>query len=152
MIVRVKKLIPEAVIPRYAKAGDAALDLTATSMTREGSKVVYGTGLAFEIPTGHVGLVFPRSSIHKSSLRLSNCVGVIDSGYRGEVMAVFDDKDFQQLISQGGTKLSSLGKSFSVGDRIAQMIIIPFPTIELEEAQELSETERGAGGFGSSGK
>lgn len=141
MQVRVKKLSENAVIPKYAKPGDAGLDLTATSMRREGSKVIYGTGLAFEIPLGYVGLVFPRSSIHKSSLRLTNSVGVIDAGYRGEVMAVFDCKT-----------LSSKAELFYVGDRIAQLLIIPYPSIELLESEELTETVRGDGGFGSSGK
>lgn len=143
MQVRVKKLSENAVIPKYAKPGDAGLDLTATSMRREGSKVIYGTGLAFEVPLGYVGLVFPRSSIHKSSLRLTNSVGVIDAGYRGEVMAVFDDKAF-------GTDDGNV--IFNVGDRIAQLLIIPYPSIELLESEELTETVRGDGGFGSSGK
>lgn len=139
MQVRVKKLSPFAVIPKYAKPGDAGLDLVATSATEEGTKIKYGTGLAFEIPEGYVGLVFPRSSIHKTSLRLTNCVGVIDSGYRGEVMAIFD-------CDQG-----AFGPEFKLGDRIAQMIIIPYPKIELVESEDLTDTERGAGGFGSSG-
>lgn len=142
MQVRVKKLSENAVIPKYAKPGDAGLDLTATSVRREGSKVIYGTGLAFEIPLGYVGLVFPRSSIHKSSLRLTNSVGVIDAGYRGEVMAVYDDKS----LAAKGAEL------FNVGDRIAQLLIIPYPSIELLESEELTETVRGDGGFGSSGK
>ena len=91
MKIRFKKLDPKAVTPSYAKPGDAGLDLTAiTHEYREnaaGRKLqVYGTGLAFEIPEGHVGLVFPRSSIFKTELSLANCVGVLDSGYRGEVI------------------------------------------------------------------
>lgn len=152
MQVKVKKLVKDAVVPKYAKAGDAGLDLTATSIKREGGKVVYGTGLAFEIPDGYVGLVFPRSSIHKSDLRLTNCVGVIDSGYRGEVMAVFDDKAFAPVRTDNGNQIAVLGNSFNVGDRIAQLIIIPYPQITLEEVEELTSSERGTGGFGSSGK
>lgn len=152
MQVKVKKLVKDAVVPKYAKPGDAGLDLTATSVKREGNKVIYGTGLAFEIPVGYVGLVFPRSSIHKSDLRLTNCVGVIDSGYRGEVMAVFDDKAFLPIQTDNGNQIAALGKSFAIGDRIAQMIILPYPAVELLESEELSDTERGDGGFGSSGR
>lgn len=153
MQVKVKKLVENAVVPKYAKAGDAGLDLTATSVKREGNKVIYGTGLAFEIPVGYVGLVFPRSSIHKSGLRLTNCVGVIDSGYRGEVMAVFDDKDYKVLIdTEKGNQVAALGTQFRVGERIAQMIVMPYPEVELLEVNELSSTERGEGGFGSSGR
>jgi dUTP pyrophosphatase len=150
--VKVKKLAANAVVPRYAKPGDAGLDLTATSVKREGSKVIYGTGLAFEIPVGYVGLVFPRSSIHKSDLRLTNCVGVIDSGYRGEVMAVFDDKAYAPVRTDNGNQIAAVGKGFGVGDRIAQMIILPYPSVELVKVDELSDTERGEGGFGSSGR
>jgi dUTP pyrophosphatase len=152
MQVKVKKLVKEAVVPKYAKAGDAGLDLTATSVKRERGKVIYGTGLAFEIPVGYVGLVFPRSSIHKSDLRLTNCVGVIDSGYRGEVMAVFDDKAYAPVRTDNGNQIAVLGQAFNVGDRIAQMIILPYPAVELLESEELSDTERGEGGFGSSGR
>lgn len=152
MQVKVKKLVENAVVPKYAKNGDAGLDLVATSVKREGGKVIYGTGLAFEIPLGHVGLVFPRSSIHKSDLRLTNCVGVIDSGYRGEVMAVFDDKAFSPVRTDNGNQIAILGNMFNVGDRIAQMIVMPYPEVELLEVNDLSSTERGEGGFGSSGR
>jgi dUTP pyrophosphatase len=140
MKVRFKKLVPEAVVPSYAKAGDAGLDLTATSKTWDEEKqlVVMGTGLAMEIPPGHVGLIFPRSSICKTPLSLANCVGVIDAGYRGEVKFMFRPGDRPR-------------KNYEVGDRIGQLIIMPFPSIEPEEAEELSDSERGAGGFGSSG-
>lgn len=152
MQVKVKKLFENAKIPKYAKPGDAGLDLTAVSMKREGNKITYGTGLAFEIPEGYVGLVFPRSSIHKSDLRLTNCVGVIDSGYRGEVMAVFDDKAHEFVDTKGGNKLAVLGRAFEIGERIAQLLILPYPAIELVESDSLSNTERGEGGFGSSGR
>jgi dUTP pyrophosphatase len=138
--VKIKKLEPNAVIPSYAKDGDAGLDLTATSVTyTDEDKTYYGTGLAFEIPKGYVGLVFPRSSIHKTPLTLSNSCGIIDSGYRGEVKAVFRNNGRHDSL-------------YKIGDRIAQIIILPYPEIELEEVDELSSTERGEGGFGSSGK
>ena len=92
MQVKIKKLSPEAVIPTYAKDGDAGIDLVATSMKFDGTQITYGTGLAMEIPEGFVGLVFPRSSIRKTDLSLSNSVGVIDSGYRGEIQATFNQR------------------------------------------------------------
>ena len=142
MQVKIKKLSPEAVIPSYAKVGDAGMDLVATSMKFDGTQITYGTGLAMEIPKGFVGLIFPRSSIRKTDLSLSNSVGVIDSGYRGEIQATFN----QKALSKNGSLL------YGVGDRIMQIIIIPYPPIEFEEVNELNNTERGEGGFGSTGK
>ena len=103
--VRIKKLVPEAVVPGYASPGDAGLDLTATSAEFDAAarKLKIGFGLAAEIPPGHVGLLFPRSSVHKTGLTLSNGVGVIDSGYRGEIRAVF-------YVPEGA-------KPYAVGDR-----------------------------------
>jgi dUTP pyrophosphatase len=142
MKVKIKKLVSEAVIPKYAKPGDAGLDLTATSLQLNPGieQVTYGTGLAVEIPEGYVGLIFPRSSISKMSLDLSNSVGVIDSSYRGEIMFKFNLR-----LETNDSYV------YKVGDRIGQLIIIPYPSIELEEADELSDTDRGTGGFGSSG-
>lgn len=142
MKVKMKKLHPDAVIPQYAKAGDAGLDLTATTKKNNGSQVVYGTGLAVEIPEGFVGLIFPRSSISKKDLTLSNSVGVVDSGYRGEIMFKFNHINDSELFG---------AEEYEIGDRIGQMIIMPYPNIELVETDELSSTERGTGGFGSSG-
>ena len=133
------KLDAGAIIPKYAKAGDAGMDLYAvTESFDEHGNYVYGTGLAMEIPEGHVGLIFPRSSISKTAHSLRNAVGVIDSGYRGEIMLKFDINTLNSPV-------------YKVGDRIAQIIILPYPQIEFEEAWELSKTERGSGGFGSSG-
>lgn len=139
MKVRVKKLHPEAVIPEYSKEGDAGLDLTAVSQRVDKTGYIeFSTGLAFEIPEGFVGLVFPRSSISNINLSLTNSVGVVDSGYRGEVKFRF--------------KPANAGRGiYEVGDRVGQIVIIPYPKIELTEAEELSETVRGDGGFGSSG-
>lgn len=139
MEIKIKKLTTNAVIPRYAKAGDAGMDLTATRMWFEDNNVCYGTGLAFEIPEGYVGLLFPRSSNAKKDLLLSNSVGVLDSGYRGEVTFKF-------------RQTSGIATVYEVGDRIGQIIILPYPIIEFKEVEELSETERGDGGYGSSGK
>lgn len=150
MEVRIKKLHPNAVIPTYAKDGDAGMDLTAVtkSYDRDGN-IVYGTGLAFEIPEGYVGLVFPRSSLSRLDIALSNCVGVIDSGYRGEVTAKFKPA---MLFNREQRPIILNNRIYEVGERVAQIIIIPYPQITFIEADELSETERGAGGYGSSGK
>ena len=140
MFVKIKKLHNNAVVPQYAKAGDAGMDLVATEVIDGyGFSVTYGTGLAMEIPEGFVGLVFPRSSIRKYELSLTNCVGVIDSGYRGEIQATFR--------KEAGIP----SKRYDVGDKIAQMIILPYPSIQFIETDELSDTERGEGGFGSTG-
>ena len=149
MDVRVKKLVENAVIPQYAHDTDAGLDLVATSVEQdEYGNIVYHTGLAFEIPEGYVGYIFPRSSLSKYSLRLTNCVGVIDSGYRGEVMFKYEPKN---TYTVGLVKKIS-GEIYQVGDRVGQLIIMPYPKINLVESDELSSTDRNEGGFGSSGK
>lgn len=138
MKVKIKKLHPDAVIPSYAKAGDAGMDLTAVRSTNDdGRHITYHTGLAVEIPKGHVGLLFPRSSVYKTSMALSNCVGVIDSGYRGEIMMKFAFSPYSNI--------------YGVGDRIGQLIIMPYPEVQFEEVAELSSTDRGVGGYGSTG-
>jgi len=138
MQVRIKKLNENAVIPTYAKGGDGGMDLVITTIKGETKyDITYGFGISMEIPEGFVGLVFPRSSIRKTDLVLSNSVGVIDSGYRGEIQATF--------------KRIGLNK-YEIGDRGAQIIIIPHPPIEFKEVDELTNTERGEGGFGSTGK
>lgn len=142
MIVKIKRLNEKAVIPQYAKAGDAGLDLTATAMEFDKyGNVVYHTGIAIEIPDGYVGLVFPRSSNCKKDLALTNSVGVIDSGYRGEI--TFKFRLYKSLFDS---------YKYDVGERVGQLIIMPYPKIEFEEVEELTETERGASGYGSSGK
>lgn len=160
MKVNIKKLHPDAVIPAYAKPGDAGMDLTAVSMKiDEYGNICYGTGLAFEIPEGYVGLVFPRSSNCKKGVILTNCVGVIDSGYRGEVSFKFRPLPLMASRLETTSKTAwfdedwrNIRLSFKVGDRIGQIIIMPYPQIEFEEVDELSETERGDQGYGSSGK
>jgi dUTP pyrophosphatase len=142
MQVKIKKLHVDAVIPAYSKPGDAGMDLTAVSATQDQyGNVVYGIGLAIEIPEGHVGLLFPRSSNSKTDLYLTNHVGVVDSGYRGEIMFKF--RPIDGLLN---------AKVFQVGERVGQLLIIPYPQIELVESAELSDSERGEGGFGSTGK
>jgi dUTP pyrophosphatase len=151
MKVRIQKLNPLAQIPSYAKDGDAGMDVIATSVISDTpEQITYGLGIALEIPNGFVGLVFPRSSIRKTGLQLSNSVGVIDSGYRGELQATFN-KIFGSEGFYDETKMQT-NEFYKVGDRVAQIMIIPHPPIEFEEADELSDTERGEGGFGSTGK
>ena len=146
MKVRIKKLNEGAIVPSYSKEGDAGLDFTAVEISRDNvGNITYHTGLAIEIPEGYVGLLFPRSSISKKQQFLTNGVGVIDSSYRGEIMA-----KFKPVMGTYDTILDLFeSNEYQVGDRIVQMIIIPYPQIEFEEVEELSETERGYGGFGS---
>ncbi len=150
MKVKIKKLQQDAVIPKYSKTGDAGMDLVATSKNEdEYGNMVYGTGLSFEIPIGYVGLLFPRSSNAKTHLLLSNSVGVIDSGYRGEVLFKFK-KTYNDIIEN--SLFHNVDYDYYEGDKIGQLIIMPYPQIEFEEVDELSETERGSGGYGSTGK
>ena len=147
MEVKIKKLVEEAVIPSYAKPGDAGLDLTAVSYDykEDIDCHVYGTGIAVEIPEGYVGLVYPRSSNRKTDAYMTNHVGVIDSGYRGEIMVSFKLRDYKE------GQIQQLFKPYEVGDKIAQLIIVPYPKIECNVVDELSTTERGEGGHGSTG-
>lgn len=168
--VKIKKLRPDAVIPSYAHETDCGMDLTAVSKTTDGyGNVVYGFGLAFEIPEGYAGFIFPRSSNHKSRLLLTNSVGIVDSGYIGEVTAKFAQRTSVSVPAKfwSRIKLLLLGKmddgdirtweacnssNHKVGDRVAQMVILPYPKVTFEEVDELSDTERGTGGYGSTGK
>ena len=140
MKIRFKKLHPDAVMPKRATDGAAGFDLTAVWQTwKDGGKVHYDTGIAVEIPTGYVGLVFQRSSVHKTGLMLSCCVGVIDSDFRSSISMIFN-------VGYGGCS------PYKAGDRIGQIVFVPVPAVELVEADELSETARGMGGYGSTGK
>ena len=139
MKIRFKKLSQSAVVPRKAHASDAGFDLTCTRYeVTNGELFTYHTDIAVEIPDGYVGLLFPRSSIYKQDLFLTNSVGVIDSCYRGEVTAKFRPHLF--------------AKPYDKGDRFAQMIIIPYPHVDFVEVDELSESDRGEGGYVSTGK
>jgi dUTP pyrophosphatase len=143
MKINIKKLHPDAIIPSYAKEGDAALDLTAVSMTSDPFRnIVYGTGLSLEIPDGYVGLLYPRSSVSKTGLSLANSVGVIDSGYRGEIILKYRFNKNLKI---------AYNNSPQVGDRVGQLMIVPRPKVELIEVEELSNSDRGVGGFGSTG-
>ena len=138
--IKFKKLVETAKMPTKAHPTDAGADLTAVSRewNEEYGCWIYGTGIATEIPEGYVGLVFPRSSIRKYTLSQCNAVGVIDSSYRGEIMVSY--------------KLTSdVEKIYNIGDKIAQLIILPYPEVSYTEVESLSETDRGENGHGSSG-
>lgn len=146
MKVKIKKLHPDAVVPTYATDGSACFDLTAICEPmihkNDDHAAIYRTGISFEVPTGHVMLIYSRSGHgFNDAIRLSNCVGVIDSDYRGEVMVSL-------RFDASGTHRS---KKVREGDRIAQAMILPVHKVGFEVVDELSETKRGNGGFGSTG-
>lgn len=144
LTVKVKKLNPNAILPFYSHENeDMCCDLTAVDYHYDAvyDNYVYHTGLAFEIPVGYGMLLFPRSSNNKTEAYMTNHVGIIDSGYRGEVLVHF--KNRQRNMSK---------PPYRVGDRIAQIAIIPYPIIEFLEANELAPSKRGEGGHGSTGK
>ena len=144
MIVKVKKLDDRAILPTYGSAYAAGADLYALI---EGESLTIGagenglvrTGLSVEIPEGYVGLIYARSGLAtKRGLAPANKVGVIDSDYRGEVkIALFNQSGEEQIVS--------------AGERVAQLVIAPYLAVEYEQAEELSSTVRGEGGFGSTG-
>lgn len=140
MQVKVKRLDKAAVIPQYAKDGDAGLDLTAISVSQNEKYIEYGTGLSIEIPEGYCGLLLPRSSVTEQGMILKNSVGLIDSGYRGEIKLRFLDLEVDYY------------NEYNVGDRVGQLLIMPYPKIKLEEVKELKESKRGVGGYGHTGK
>ena len=143
LIVKFKKLDPRAAAPIRATDGSAGWDLTAVgsvSFNLDKDIITYGTGLAVEIPKGYVGLLFPRSSIDGRSLMLTNSVGIIDSDYRGEILMKYKRRYHEDA------------KYYAVGDRVGQLIIIPYPQVIFVESDTLSETARGTGGYGSTGK
>lgn len=142
--VKFKKSKPDAKIPTRADEGSAGWDLYATNKyVGNALYLEYGTGIHVEIPKGYVGLLFPRSSISLTGLSLANSVGVIDSSYRGEIILKF------KIIPNLHTRDL---KEYHHGDKIGQLIVIPYPELEWVEVEELSNTERGDKGFGSSGR
>ena len=145
MLIKIKKLREEAIIPTSGSAYAAGYDLYAC--LPEGDMEIaphttakVGTGLAMAVPEGYFGAIFARSGLAtKEGLRPANCVGVCDSDYRGEyIIALHNDSDISRTVSHG--------------ERIAQLVIMPYLAIEFEQCDALPETERGAGGFGSTGK
>lgn len=143
MEIRIRKLNERAVLPVRGSAQAAGYDLYAACeepvviAPHETRKI--GTGLAAEIPEGYFGGIFARSSLaSKRSLRPANCVGVVDADYRGEIIAALhNDGETEQVIEPG--------------ERIAQLVILPFLSVEFTEVPELTDTDRGSGGFGSTG-
>ena len=146
--VKIKKLHKDAVIPKYDTVGSVGMDLTAVSKEYdEHGNVVFGTGLAIQIPEGYYADLRPRSSISKYDLVLANSVGTIDSDYRGELIL-----KFKPSVYFGVNRGDDDGVMYDVGDRIAQLVILPYPKVSFVEVDELSDTERGTGGFGSTNK
>ena len=142
LVVKISKVYEDAIIPTKAHKSDAGYDMYVHSSYINGDIISYGLGVKMEIPFGYVGLIFPRSSVFTQDLMLSNCVGVIDSGYRGEIQAKFRvTKDDYKNI-------------YKPGDRCCQIIIMPFPYVVLKEVPEaeLTLSDRGENGYGSSGK
>jgi len=142
MKVNFQRLNPAAKTPTRANPGDAGFDLYATAVTRpSGSAGIFVeicTGISLEIPKGYAGFIFPRSSISNTKHFLRNSVGVIDSGYRGEIKLRFSVDDSNT--------------SYQIGDRVGQIIFIRMPAVQLIESESLNLSPRGQGGFGSSGR
>lgn len=139
MKLKIKKLHPDAVVPKYATAGAACFDLHALEEVGFFKGWSFRTGIAVEIPEGHAMMIYSRSGHgFRSDTRLANAVGILDSDYRGEVMVrLFNDGDEPFIVRKG--------------DRIAQAMIVPIPRVEIEVVEELTATARGTGGFGSTG-
>lgn len=142
MKLRIKKLRKDAIIPTYAHSSDACVDIVGLDsyINEDYNYVEINTGLAIEIPEGYVGLIFPRSSISKTNHMLCNAVAVIDSNFRGEIRLRFRFDENKDHLS------------FIYGDRVAQMLIIPKIQLEFEEVEELSSSDRGLNGLGSTGR
>lgn len=142
MKIRIKKLNEKAIVPTSGSPYSAGYDIYSLEdhEIEAGKTVLAKTGLALEIPEGYFGAVYARSGLaSKKGLRPANCVGVIDSDYRGElIVALHNDSEKTQKVVQG--------------DRIAQLVITPYLSVEFKETEELSETKRQSGGFGSTGK
>ncbi len=144
MKIQIKKLRENAIIPTRGSEQAAGYDLYAcideevTVKAHTTQKI--GTGIAVAVPDGYFGAIFARSGLAaKQGLRPANCVGVADSDYRGEyIVALHNDTDEDKLVEPG--------------ERIAQMVVMPYLSVEFDEVSELDETQRGAGGFGSTGK
>jgi dUTP pyrophosphatase len=140
--LEIRLLHPDAVPPRRSRSGDAGYDLRATervSIPQEGRRLV-GTGIAVALPEGVAGLVTPRSGLAiEHGLTLLNAPGLIDPSYRGEIKVILHNTSERRYTVE-------------IGDRVAQLLLVPYWAPELEVVEALPETERGAGGFGSSGR
>lgn len=174
VVVKFKKLNDLAIVPTYAMPGDAGMDLTAVETEYNQNKdcYIYHTGLSVEIPKGYAMFIFPRSSNYKTEAYMTNHVGIIDSGYRGEILITYKNRTSYKLsnfinksiISKLNDCLTRLGlkqytlrpitndyEPYKAGDRVAQAVVLPYPQVIFEETEELSDSERGTGGHGSTG-
>lgn len=139
ILIPFKKLCDDAVIPQKAHKTDAGWDLTACKIEEdEYGNTVYHTGIAVQIPAGFVGFLFQRSSVFKKDQILTNCVGVIDSGYRGEILMKF-------------CQIKGQKNRYKLFEKIGQLVILPIPQVVFEEASELMPSDRGTDGYGSTG-
>jgi len=145
MIIRFKKVHENAKEPVRGSEWAAGWDLSAcaTDWDDVNKVLVYHTGIAVEIPRGYVGLLFPRSSIYKKTLTQTNCVGVIDADYRGEILVKFALRYHSEIETP---------RLYGLGERIVQLVIVPVPEVAWFEVEILSETARGENGYGSSGR
>lgn len=159
--IKFKKLDENAVIPSYAHNGDVGMDLTAISLEYDVDKdlYIYHTGLALESDYGYGTFLFPRSSNCKTEAYLTNHVGIADSAiYRGEIQLRYKNRDkykksfWEWLTGKVNVERALKKAPFNVGDRVGQMVVLPYPQVHVQVVDELSETERGTGGFGSTGK
>ena len=143
MTLRVRRLHPDARLPARAHPGDAGYDLHALEPVRlaPGERTMARTGIAIELPDGHAGWVVPRSGLaRRHGVALVNAPGLVDAGYRGEVGVLLLNTDPREAVE------------LEAGERIAQLVVMPVAAPEVVEVQELAETARGAGGFGSTGR
>ena len=148
--VKIKKLHKDAVIPKYETNGAVGMDLTAVSVEYDKyGNLVVGTGLAIQLPEGYYADLRPRSSISKYDLVLANSIGTVDADYTGELILKFKPSDY---FAVNRDDVYGDGEIYKVGDRVAQLLILPYPKINFIEVDELDKTERGNKGFGSTGK
>lgn len=177
--IQIKKLHKDAIIPKRAHDTDAGFDMVCTSVNNTDKFIEYGTGIAMHIPEGYVGLIFPRSSVTKKDLMLKNSIGVIDSGYLGEIRFRFlkvshlkqlfridvnslpesiNPEDYANYLNSSGFQMKDSAEAipiydqYDIGDRIGQIIFFKLPDVLFEEVEEFPETERGTGGYGSTDK
>jgi len=158
MNLKIKKLHPAAIVPTYASEGAACFDLhsiggpLSAHGLHPGDKATFRTGLSFEVPPGWVMMIYSRSGHgFKNDVRLANCVGVIDSDYRGEVLVKLTSDQHVRPNILGTLPFAAAAMAIQPGDRIAQAMLVPVERVTFTMADELSNTARGAGGFGSTG-
>ena len=156
MNVNVKLIHPDAKMPTKAHSTDAGFDLTAVSINETDLYIEYDTGIAIQIPDGHAGFLFPRSSVSNQGLNLANSIGLIDQNFRGTIKARFNrviglHNPSNEWEDEWDKWIHAMANPYKVGDRIAQLVIQKLPEITLIEADELTETDRGDNGYGSTG-